>query len=503
MIRLLLVDDHELVRTGLRTFLELQDDMAVVGEAATGEQALALAADLEPDIVLLDLALPGMTGLDVLVRLRAAQPEVRVVVLTSFAGQDSVLPAVRAGVSGYLLKDVGPTELADALRSVHAGGAPLHPQVAATVMRSVTAVDPLTPREREVSPAHRARAVQPADRARARAVREDRQGACQRDPRQARGERPHPGRPARRTRRPRRNARPAAQRGERALAAPSASHSRGRRCQLRILCHTSGTRRRGPARRGRVVLGPRSLLGRAPRPMARRSLPTTVDLMQTAIITGASRGLGRALAESLAADEWQLVLDARTANDLAGAAAGWPTAVTLPGDVTDEAHRVELVEAAGERLDLLVLNASSLGQAPLPPLESYRLDELRAVLETNTVAPLRLIQLALPALRAAGGRIIAISSDAAVEGYEGWGGYGASKAALDQLVRVLAAEEPDLRIYAADPGDMRTRMHADAYPGEDISDRPEPETVVPTLRRLITDPLPSGRYSVTDLAVTA
>lgn len=149
-IRLLLVDDHEMVRTGLRTFLELQDDMAVVGEAATGEQALALAADLEPDIVLLDLALPGMSGLDVLVRLRAAQPDVRVVVLTSFAGQDSVLPAVRAGVSGYLLKDVGPTELADALRSVHAGGAPLHPQVAATVMRSVTAVDPLTPREREV-----------------------------------------------------------------------------------------------------------------------------------------------------------------------------------------------------------------------------------------------------------------------------------------------------------------------------------------------------------------
>ena len=151
MIRVLLVDDHELVRAGLRTFLELQPDMAVVGEASSGEQALALVAGLAPDIVLLDLVLPGMTGVDTARRLRVAHPEVKVVVLTSFAGQDSVLPAVRAGVAGYLLKDVGPAELADALRSVHAGGSPLHPAVAATVLRQVSAAaDPLTPREREV-----------------------------------------------------------------------------------------------------------------------------------------------------------------------------------------------------------------------------------------------------------------------------------------------------------------------------------------------------------------
>ncbi|HEY2724876.1 MAG TPA: response regulator transcription factor [Pseudonocardiaceae bacterium] len=150
LIRLLLVDDHEMVRTGLRTFLELQDDMEVVGEAGSGERALALVAALRPDIVLLDLVLPGMSGVQTAQRLREQHPDVKVVVLTSFSGQESVLPAVRAGVAGYLLKDVGPAELATALRSVHDGGAPLHPRVAATVMQSVTERDPLTAREREV-----------------------------------------------------------------------------------------------------------------------------------------------------------------------------------------------------------------------------------------------------------------------------------------------------------------------------------------------------------------
>ena len=152
-MRLMLVDDHELVRAGLRTFLGLQPDIEVVGEAASGEQALALLPGLAPDIVLLDLVLPGMSGLDVVARLRVAHPEVKVVVLTSYAGEESVLPAVRAGVAGYLLKDVGPAELAGALRTVHAGGASLAPGVAATVMRGVAAPDPagpLTPREREV-----------------------------------------------------------------------------------------------------------------------------------------------------------------------------------------------------------------------------------------------------------------------------------------------------------------------------------------------------------------
>jgi two-component system, NarL family, response regulator LiaR len=153
-IRLLLVDDHEVVRSGLQTFLELQDDMQVVGEAASAEQALALVPSVEPDIVVLDLVLPGMSGVEAIRRLRASHPAVKIVALTSYAGQDLVLPAVRAGVSGYLLKDVGPAELADALRTVHAGGSPLHPQVAATVMASVGPNDgpqpSLTPREREV-----------------------------------------------------------------------------------------------------------------------------------------------------------------------------------------------------------------------------------------------------------------------------------------------------------------------------------------------------------------
>ena len=226
--------------------------------------------------------------------------------------------------------------------------------------------------------------------------------------------------------------------------------------------------------------------------------------MPTALITGASRGLGHALAASLAADGWRLILDARTAADLDAAAARLalhaPGIAAVAGDVTDPAHRRELAAAAGDRLDLLVLNASSLGVSPLPPLAHYDLAALRAVLETNTVAPLALTQLVLPALRAARGRVLAVSSDAAVAAYPGWGGYGASKAALDQLANVLGAEEPALRVWAVDPGDMRTRMHAEAFPGEDISDRPEPETVVPALRRLVDGDLPSGRYVAAELA---
>jgi len=226
--------------------------------------------------------------------------------------------------------------------------------------------------------------------------------------------------------------------------------------------------------------------------------------MRTALLTGASRGLGRALARSLAGDGWRLVVDARTVAELDAAAAELAAAggqvTALPGDVTDRAHVAELAAAAGGRLDLLVLNASSLGQLPLPPLAGYDLAAFRAVLEVDTVAPLALLQQVLPALRAAAGTVIAISSDAAVEGYPGWGGYGASKAALDQLTRVLGAEEPELAVYAVDPGDMRTRMQAEAFPGEDISDRPEPETVVPALRRLVASRPPSGRYTAAQLA---
>lgn len=231
----------------------------------------------------------------------------------------------------------------------------------------------------------------------------------------------------------------------------------------------------------------------------------SVGGMQTAVLTGASRGLGRALARDLAGAGWRVVVDARTGADLNRVGAGFravragPGVVPLPGDLADPEHRRELTAAAGDRLDLLVLNASTLGPTPLPPLAGYDLEALRAVLELNVVAGLGLVQLALPALRAAGGRLVVLSSDAAVEGYPGWGGYGASKAALDQLARVLAAEEPALRVYALDPGDMRTQMQADAFPGEDIGDRPEPETVLPAVRRLVDGGLPSGRYVAADL----
>lgn len=222
--------------------------------------------------------------------------------------------------------------------------------------------------------------------------------------------------------------------------------------------------------------------------------------MKTALITGASRGLGRALATALHRDGWTLVVDARTSTDLDTAATSWTGPVqTVPGDITDPAHRADLLTAVGDRLDLLVLNASTLGQAPLPPVASYDLGALRATLETNVVADVGLIQLALPALRRSGGRILAITSDAAVEAYEGWSGYAASKAALEAVARVLAVEEPALRVYAVDPGDLRTQMHADAFPGEDISDRPEPETAVPGLLQLVYGEEPSGRYRAADL----
>jgi NAD(P)-dependent dehydrogenase (short-subunit alcohol dehydrogenase family) len=226
---------------------------------------------------------------------------------------------------------------------------------------------------------------------------------------------------------------------------------------------------------------------------------------EVALITGASRGLGLALSRELAARGWTLVIDARGSKALTAATAelaGRRAVTAIPGDVADEDHRVALLAAAERlgRLDLLVNNASLLGPSPQPRLADYPIETLEHVYRVNAVAPLRLIQLALPLLRSAGGRIVNVTSDAGVEGYEGWGGYGSSKAALEQLSNVLAAEHPELKVYWVDPGDMNTRMHQEAYPGQDISDRPPPAESVPGLLRLIEEDLPSGRYRAHDLA---
>ena len=226
--------------------------------------------------------------------------------------------------------------------------------------------------------------------------------------------------------------------------------------------------------------------------------------MPIGLVTGASRGFGAAVAHELAGRGWTLVVTGRDAEALRRAVGATPRVTQVPGDVADPAHRAALAAEIARlgRLDLLVNNASGLGPSPLPQLDRYPLDELAALFAVNTVAPLAIIQQVLPALVVADGAIINVSSDAAVEPYPGWGGYGATKAALDQLTRVLAAERPELRLYAFDPGDMRTEMHQAAFPGEDISDRPEPATVVPALLRLVNERPPSGRYQASAL-VTA
>ena len=228
--------------------------------------------------------------------------------------------------------------------------------------------------------------------------------------------------------------------------------------------------------------------------------------MPIAVVTGASRGLGRALTLALAERGWSLVVDGRDPSTLAAAsdalyAAGSPAVHAIPGDVADPEHRERLVAAAQQLgdVDLLVNNASHLGPSPQPALADYPPAELQRVYSVNTLAPVALTQALLPRLLAAGGRVVNVTSDAAVEPYAGWGGYGSSKAALEQITAILAAEQPTLRVYAFDPGDMRTQMHQDAFPGEDISDRPEPDTVVPALLRLVQEDLPSGRLRAADL----
>jgi NAD(P)-dependent dehydrogenase (short-subunit alcohol dehydrogenase family) len=225
---------------------------------------------------------------------------------------------------------------------------------------------------------------------------------------------------------------------------------------------------------------------------------------RVAIVTGASRGLGLALARELAAGGWRLVIDARGAGDLERAAAELRELTevrALAGDICDTWHQAALIDGAGERIDLLVNNASILGPSPQPALADYPPSALESVFRVNVLAPLALVQLALR--RMDRGIVINITSDAAVEPYPGWGGYGSSKAALEQLGAVLAAEHPELRVYTVDPGDMRTRMHQEAFPGEDISDRPPPEASVPGILSLIEQACPSGRYRARELTAVA
>ncbi|HEX5253579.1 MAG TPA: SDR family oxidoreductase [Mycobacterium sp.] len=224
-----------------------------------------------------------------------------------------------------------------------------------------------------------------------------------------------------------------------------------------------------------------------------------------AIVTGASRGFGSAVTAALLDRGWTVVGDARRASELESTVREVNSRhfIALPGDVTDASHRAELVEAAsGGPLGLLVNNASRLGPSPQPVLADYPVRELWTVYQTNLFAPLALIQATLPMLAENAGAIVNLTSDAAVEPYPGWGGYGSSKAALDQLSAVLAAETPVVRVYAFDPGDMRTEMHQAAFPGEDISDRAEPASVVPALLRLLDTRPPAGRYRAADLALS-
>ena len=225
------------------------------------------------------------------------------------------------------------------------------------------------------------------------------------------------------------------------------------------------------------------------------------------LITGASRGLGLALARQLAQLGWTLIIDARDADALEAAhkeLAQLTRVIALAGDITAATHRQALAAAAQQvgGLDVLVNNASMLGPSPQPLLLEYPLDVLEQVYRTNVIAPLALIQ-ALRSTLKADARILNITSDAGVENYAGWGGYGSSKAALEQLSHILAAEQPEWRVYWVDPGDMRTQMHQEAFPGEDISDRPLPEVSVPGLLTLITGDQPSGRYAARALTAGA
>ncbi len=240
-----------------------------------------------------------------------------------------------------------------------------------------------------------------------------------------------------------------------------------------------------------------------------RALPSVASMTNTqiAVVTGASRGLGLELARGLAASGYSLVIDGRdsqallVAAELLGRPIGYDRLIAIAGDVADPEHRAALAAAADSLggASLLVNNAGTLGASPLPALADYPVGELRAAFEVNVLAPIALTQLLLPGLRGRGGAVLNITSDAAVEAYAGWGGYGAAKAALEQASNVLAAEENAVRVWWVDPGDIRTRMHQQAFPGQDISDRPLPAAVLPAFLRLVGERMPSGRYRAAEL----
>lgn len=232
-------------------------------------------------------------------------------------------------------------------------------------------------------------------------------------------------------------------------------------------------------------------------------MSSSPSLSQTALITGASRGLGRALADALAERGWNLIIDARDASILEEARSSLALrtkVAAITGDIADPLHRSALVQVAREwgGVDAVVNNASILGPSPQPSLLQYPLQELERVYLVNAISPLALIQEVFPFLKQ-GACIINVTSDAGVEAYEGWGGYGSSKAALEQISNILAAELSQFRVYWVDPGDMRTDLHQQAFPGEDISDRPLPKVSVPGFLALLTGSLPSGRYQARSL----
>ncbi len=228
--------------------------------------------------------------------------------------------------------------------------------------------------------------------------------------------------------------------------------------------------------------------------------------MSTALVTGGSRGFGLALAGALTVADWDVIVDGRDRLSLEAAARRLGARLHIvPGDMTDAGHRRELVNEARRLggLDLLVNNAGTMGPSPLPAVRDVDPDVLIDVLRTNVAAPLALIQSALPLLEERQGAVVNVTSDAAVEAYEGWGTYGASKAALEQLSNVLAVEVPGIRVWWFDPGDMLTEMHQAAFPGEDITDRPLPGTVTPAVLRLLDLRPPSGRVRAADLLTEA